>query len=110
MNRIIPIILMFAGPALAVDYCTVNVGTSATNVTSCLTGGPYKSVMVENGGANAIYCSRNPSVTTDDGHKVAANDGWRSFPFDDPNLYCDAATAAQDGTGRNKTIIWGSYQ
>lgn len=92
------------------DDCTVNVSNAtATNITSCLTGGPYKTILVENGGANAIYCSRNSSVTTSIGHKVAASDGWRSFPFDGP-VYCIAATAAQTGAARDLTIIWGSYQ
>jgi hypothetical protein len=91
------------------DYTTVNVLTTVTNLTSGLTGTGYKTILVENGGANAIYVSRDPAVTTNTGHKVTASDGWRSFPFDGP-LYAIAATASQDGTSRNHTIVWGSYQ
>lgn len=92
------------------DYITVNVSNTApTSLTAGLTGTGYKTILVENGGANPIYCSRDSAVSTDTGHEVAANDGWRSFPYDGP-LYAIASTAAQDGTGRNRTIVWGSYK
>jgi Tfp pilus assembly protein FimT len=109
MNRLTALLCLLAAPALAEDYDTVNVDTSATNVTSGLSDTRYKSLLVENGGSNAIYCSRDPAVTTNTGHKVAASDGWRSFPYEGP-LYCIAATAAQTGTARDLTIVWGSYQ
>lgn len=91
------------------DYTTVAVSSSTpTKITGGLTGTGYTSILVENGGANAIYVSRDPAVTVNTGHKVTASDGWRSFPMEGP-LYALAATADQDGTGRNHTIIWGSY-
>lgn len=109
MIRLATILCLLAMPAMAADYDTVNVGTTATNVTAGLTNPTsYRTILVENGGSNAIYCSRDPSVTTDDGHEVPAGDS-RSFPYDGP-IYCDAATAAQTGTGRDHTIVWGSYQ
>jgi hypothetical protein len=108
MTRFGIILCLLALPAMAADYDTVPVLTSATNVTSGLSSQTaYKTILVENGGSNAIYCSRNPSVTTDDGHEVAAGDA-RSFPYDGP-LYC-ICSVAQTGTARNHTIIWGSYQ
>lgn len=92
------------------DYTTVNVlNTVATSLTSGLTGTGYKTILVENGGPNPIYCSPDPAVTVNTGHEIAANDGWRSFPWNGP-LYAIAATADQDGTGRNHAIIWGSYK
>lgn len=92
------------------DYTTVNVSdTTPTRLTASLTGTGYKTILIENGGPNPIYCSKDPSVTVDTGHEIAANDGWRSFPFDGP-IYAVAATAAQDGTGRNRTIVWGSFK
>lgn len=92
------------------DYTTVNVSNvTVTSLTSGLTGTGYKTILVENGGPNPIYCSRDPAVTTDTGHEIGANDAWRSFPFDGP-IYAIASTAAQDGTGRNKTIVWGSFK
>lgn len=109
MKRLPIILCLLAAPAMAADYDTVNVATSATNVTAGLGETRYKSILVENGGANAIYCSRDPAVTTSTGHKVSASDGWRSFPYEGP-LYCIAATASQNGTGRDLTIIWGSFQ
>lgn len=109
MKRLATILCLLTTPAMAADYATVNVTTSATNVTTGLGDTRYKSILVENGGVNAIYCSRNPSVTTSNGHKVAASDGWRSFPYEGP-VYCIAATASQAGAGRDLTIVWGSYQ
>lgn len=92
------------------DYTTVNVSdVTATRITAGLTGTGYKNVLVENGGPNPIYVSLDPAVTVDTGHEIAASDGWRSFPYGGP-LYAIAATAPQDGTGRNKTIVWGSYK
>jgi hypothetical protein len=111
MKRLAALLWLLAVPALAADYDTVNVSNaSATNITAGLTGQTtYRTIAVENGGANAIYCSRDSTVTTDTGHKVAGSDGWRSFPYDGP-IYCIAATAAQDGVARNHTIVWGSNQ
>lgn len=108
--RYLPLLLLCAMPALAADYATVTVLDTATDVTSTLTheAGSYRTFLIENGGGAAIYCSKDPSVTTDTGHKVGANDGFRSFPNDGP-LYCIAA-ASQSGTGRAHAIVWGSYQ
>lgn len=109
--RLLPLLLVLALPAVAADYARVNVSSSsATVVTATLTGtAAYKTVMVENGGSNPIYCSMDPAVTVNTGHKVAASDGWRAFPNDGP-LWCIAATASQAGTARDRTIVWGSYQ
>lgn len=110
MTRFAALLCFLAMPAMAADYGTVNVATSATNVTAGLTRtAGYTSILIENGGANAIYCSLNPSVTVNTGHKVAASDGWRSFPYDGP-IYCIAATASQTGAARDLTIVWGSPQ
>lgn len=108
MKHVLWVALLLATPALAVeDYTTATVLDSATKVTGGLTGTGYKTILVENGGGAAVYCSKNASVTMDDGHKIAA-DGWRSFPSEGP-LYCIAA-AAQTGTARDHVIVWGSYQ
>jgi hypothetical protein len=111
MKRLATLLCLLATPAMAADYVTSNVLASApVEVTASLgsrTG--YRSILIENGGSNAIYCSRNPSVTTNTGHKVGANDGWRAFPWDGP-IYCIAAVADQTGTNRDLTIVWGSPQ
>lgn len=109
MKTICVLLAALSMPAMALDYTTVVVGESATNVVADLTNNnTYRTYMVENGGSSALYCSRDPSVTVDTGHKIAANDGWRFFPNDGP-LYCVAAVA-QTGTDRSHTIVWGSYQ
>jgi hypothetical protein len=109
--RLLPLLLLLSLPALARDIDTVNVSSSTpTNVTTNLDGrAAYKTIMVENGGTNAIYCAKDESVTTNTGHKVNGSDGWRAFPYEGP-LYCIAASADQTGTSRDKTIVWGSYQ
>lgn len=107
--RYLLFLLLLAGPAWAADYDDLPVLDAPTVVTANLSNmGTYKTIMVENGGSAAVYCSRNPSVTVNNGHKVAATDGWRGFPNDGP-LYCIAASS-QSGTGRDQLIIWGSYQ
>jgi hypothetical protein len=105
------LLLLLASPARAADYATVAVSSSTpTKVTATLTGVPsYKTVLIENGGSNPIYCSRDPNVTTNTGHKVGGSDSWRGLPYDGP-VWCIAATASQTGTGRDVTIVWGSYQ
>lgn len=108
MKRLVAILCLVAPPAMAAPYASVTVLDSATNVTSTLSGMQFKTILVENGGAAAVYCSANPSVTTDTGHKVGANDGFRSFPYDGP-IYCIAA-ASQSGTGRSHVMVWGSTQ
>jgi hypothetical protein len=101
--------MLAATTAIAVeDFTTATVLDSATKVTGGLTGTGYKTILVENGGSAAIYCSKNASVTVDDGHKVGGSDGFRSFPAEGP-IYCIAASS-QSGTGRDQVIVWGSYK
>jgi hypothetical protein len=101
------LLLLTAVSASAADYATVAVQTTATRVTASLTVGvSYRSILIENGGANDVFCSRDASVTASTGHKVGANDGWRAFPVDGP-IYC-ITTVSQTGAGRDLTIIWGS--
>lgn len=107
--RYLPLLLLCTVPAWAAPYATVNVSDSTpTNVTASLSGMQFKTILVENGGSNAIYCSADSAVTTDTGHEVLSGDK-ATFPYDGP-VYCIAATDAQTGTGRDHTIIWGSPQ
>lgn len=109
MNKTLAVALLIAMPAFAVeDFTTATVLDSATKITGGLTGTGYRTILVENGGSAAVYCSKDPDVTTDTGHKVGANDGFRSFPAEGP-IYCIAA-APQSGTGRDHVIVWGAYQ
>lgn len=107
MKRAALLLVLLSAPAWADDYDDLPVLTTPTKVTGGLTGTGYKTVLVENGGSASIYCSRNPSVTTDNGHEVPAGDA-RSYPHDGP-VYC-IADVAQTGTARDRTIIWGSFK
>jgi hypothetical protein len=112
MMRLATILCLLAVPALAAPYGTATVLDTATNITASITseftGQTFKTVRVENGGIAAVYCSRDPAVTTNTGSKVAGSDGWQSFPYDGP-IYCIAA-ASQSGVARDHVIVWASYQ
>lgn len=98
------LLLLLSRVALADDASSVavsNVTPTAVPATTCAT---CKSIMIENGGANAIYCSPESDVTVNTGFKVAPGDGWRSFP--NVPMWCIAATAAQTGTNRDTTLVW----
>lgn len=106
MTRFLLIFALVSTAALADEqFGDVAVTTSPTRipVTQCPT---CRSLLVENGDtADAIYCGPSASITTDTGFKVAASDGWRSFPYR-ANFYCVSANDAQTGTGRNQTLFW----
>lgn len=109
MRTLLLLLLLFiAVPAWADESTQVAVSDGTPTLvptTFCTT---CRSILLENGGSNAIYCSTESDVTTDTGHYVAPTNGWRSFPY--AKIYCIAATAAQTGTGRDHTLVWVSNQ
>lgn len=68
-----------------------------------------KTLRIENGGPNPIYCGPDAAVTADTGvFTVPGNEGWVSVPHR-PNIYCVAGTADQTGVGRNRTYVWAVF-
>jgi hypothetical protein len=109
MKRLAILLCMLAAPAFAQEvYGNVAVSDAtptlvppaASVCTTC------KTLRIQNGGGNVIYCSPDASVTTDTGvFAVSASEGWVSVPYR-RNIYCIAATAAQTGAGRSRTYYW----
>lgn len=108
MRTLLLLLLLLAVPAWADESTQVNVSNTTPTLVPTTFCSTCRSILLENGGANAIYCSTSSTVTTNTGHKVAALDGWRSFPY--AKIWCIASTAAQTGIGRDHTLVWVSEQ
>jgi LSD1 subclass zinc finger protein len=103
MTRLLPLLLLLSSSAWADTASSVAVSDSTPTVVPASPCNTCRSLLVENRGANAIYCSPSSTVTTDTGFKVSAG-GWRSFPY--VPVWCIAETASQAGTGTDRTLVW----
>lgn len=110
MTRLALTLCLFALPAVAQEV-SGNVAVSSSTPTLvpptasvCTT---CRTLRIQNGGANMIYCSPSgASVTTDTGvFTVAPSEQWVSVPYR-RDIYCIAATADQTGAGRSRTYYW----
>lgn len=109
MKRLALLLCFLAAPALAEEVAG-NVAVSSSTPTlvppSASVCATCKTLRIQNGGSNTIYCGPNASVTTATGvFTVAASEGWVSVPYR-RNIYCIAATADQAGTSRDRTYYW----
>jgi LSD1 subclass zinc finger protein len=105
MKPLLLLCFLFSTAAWADDMLSVAVSnTTPTNVTASSTCGTCRSILVTNRGTNTIYCSPESDVTTSTGVPLATDDPT-PFPYVAP-LYCIAATAAQAGTGTDRTLVW----
>ena len=111
MKRLALLLCLIAMPAVADDVSefTGNVAVSSAtptlvppSATKCRT---CKTMRIQNGGANTIYCDRSASVTTGTGtFTVSPTEGWVSVPYR-LDWYCIAATADQTGADRSRTYF-----
>lgn len=106
MRLLLPLLLV-ASVAWADTSSAVVVSDTTPTKVPATTCGTCKSLMLENGGSNSIYCAPSSTVTSDTGFEVEAG-AWRAFP--NVPVWCVAATAAQSGTGRDHTLVWVSDQ
>lgn len=108
-RAILTLSLLFALASEAANTTYVNVGTTATKMpaTRIL---QRSSLLVENNGANDLWCAYlpvgaidgdTPTIAIGKGHKVAAGTA-RAFPGD--TLWC-ACSVAQTGTGTDTTAV-----
>ena len=105
MKRLPLVVILLARVAMADTVTSVAVSDSTPTRMPSSMSTTRRSVMVENHGANSIYCSPSSTVTTDTGFEVASG-AWRSFPG--APVWCIAATGAQTGTGSDRTLVWES--
>jgi hypothetical protein len=109
MKRLIPLLCLISGAARAADpdrSTEVAVSSSTPTALPATTCTTCTVILIENGGPNDIFCSPESDVTTLTGFRVAANDGYRSFP--NVPLWCIAETADQSAStaDRDHTIVW----
>lgn len=101
-----PLVLLFLATLAHADTAS-SVAVSDVTATKMpsTTSTTRRSLLIENRGANAIYCSPNSTVTIELSFRLGPG-AWRSFPG--TVVWCIAETAAQTGVGTDRTMVWES--